>query len=228
MRSNSHPDSGGCWCAALLGMPEPADSCKTVVPNLFGTRDRFPGRQCFHGLGVGMWFQDDSSALHLLCTLFLLLLHQLHLRSSGIRSWRLGTPAISMHVSSFSSLPPLFQPLFCYWLIHGSVGGGEEMASQVWSPTCRVWFQGTGPPGRFSRTCKISISPPLLQIWDHKTCQTASGTLDKCFESQKTKYFRSSSLSEYIFNSTLKNKKPVSILKLFLPCWFAHLQMYAA
>ena len=37
-------------------------------------------------------FQDDSSALHLLCTLFLLLLHQLHLRSSGIRSWRLGTP----------------------------------------------------------------------------------------------------------------------------------------
>ena len=32
------------------------------------------------------WFQDDSSALHLLCTLFLLLLYWLHLRSSGIRS----------------------------------------------------------------------------------------------------------------------------------------------
>ena len=31
----------------------------------------------------GGWFQDDSSALHLMCTLFLLL-HQLHLRSSGI------------------------------------------------------------------------------------------------------------------------------------------------
>ena len=29
----------------------------------------------------------------LLCSLFLLLLHQLHLRSPGIRSWRLGTPA---------------------------------------------------------------------------------------------------------------------------------------
>jgi len=29
---------------------------------------------------------------YLLCTLFLLLLHQLHLRSSGIRSRRLGTP----------------------------------------------------------------------------------------------------------------------------------------
>ena len=35
---------------------------------------------------------DDSSAFYLLCTLFLLPLHQLHLRSSGIRSRRLGTP----------------------------------------------------------------------------------------------------------------------------------------
>jgi len=35
---------------------------------------------------------DDLSTLHLLCTLFLLLLHQLHLRLSGIRSQRLRTP----------------------------------------------------------------------------------------------------------------------------------------
>ena len=41
--------------------------------------------------GVEGWFGDDSSALHLLCTLCLLLLHQLHLRSS-IRSQSLGTP----------------------------------------------------------------------------------------------------------------------------------------
>ena len=47
--------------------------------------DNFPMYQ------LGAWFQDDSSALHLLCTLFILLLHQLHLRSSGIRSWKLGT-----------------------------------------------------------------------------------------------------------------------------------------
>ena len=40
------------------------------------------------------WFQDDLSTLHLLCTLFLLLFHQLHLRSPGIRSWRLGTSAL--------------------------------------------------------------------------------------------------------------------------------------
>ena len=39
-------------------------------------------------------FQDDSNVLHLLCTLFLLLLYQFHLRSSGIRSQRLGTPML--------------------------------------------------------------------------------------------------------------------------------------
>ena len=44
--------------------------------------------------GVWGWFQDYSNTLHLLCTLFLLLLHQLHLRSSGIRSQRLGIPVL--------------------------------------------------------------------------------------------------------------------------------------
>ena len=39
----------------------------------------------------GGWFRDDSRALHLLGTLFLLLIHQLHLRSSGIESQRLET-----------------------------------------------------------------------------------------------------------------------------------------
>ena len=40
------------------------------------------------------WCGDDSSALHLLCTLFLLLFYQLLLRSSGIWSQRLGTPGL--------------------------------------------------------------------------------------------------------------------------------------
>ena len=67
-----------------------------VVPNLSGTRVRFGGRQFFHGPGGDGWgwFWDDLNALHLLCTLFLLPLHQLHLRSSGIRSQRLGTPVL--------------------------------------------------------------------------------------------------------------------------------------
>ena len=40
----------------------------------------------------GGGFQEDSSTLLLLRTLFLL--HQLHIRSSGIRYQRLGTPAL--------------------------------------------------------------------------------------------------------------------------------------
>ena len=48
------------------------------------------------GVGDGL-----GSALHLLCTLFLLLSHQFHLRSSGIRSWRLGTPG--------------FKGIFIFW-----------------------------------------------------------------------------------------------------------------
>ena len=46
---------------------------------------------------TGGWrgsFQDDSSILHLLCILFLLL-HLLHLRSSGIRFQRLGAPVLN-------------------------------------------------------------------------------------------------------------------------------------
>ena len=43
--------------------------------------------------GLGGWFGDDLNALHLLFTLFLLL-HQLHLRSSGVRSQKLGTPDV--------------------------------------------------------------------------------------------------------------------------------------
>ena len=43
------------------------------------------------GAGGRGWFKDGSSASRLFCTLFPLLLYQLHLRSSGIRSRKLGT-----------------------------------------------------------------------------------------------------------------------------------------
>ena len=46
------------------------------------------------------WLGDISSALHVLCTLFLLLLLQLHLRSSGIRFLRLRTPALNHCIHS--------------------------------------------------------------------------------------------------------------------------------
>ena len=44
----------------------------------------------FPQAGEGRWFPYDSIMLDLLCPLFLLLLHQLHLRSLGIRFQRLG------------------------------------------------------------------------------------------------------------------------------------------
>ena len=59
---------------------------RAAVVSLFGTRDGFHGRKLFHKRGGWGWFRDDSSTLYLLCTLFQSLLHQLHLRPSGIRS----------------------------------------------------------------------------------------------------------------------------------------------
>ena len=61
----------------------------------------------------GEWFYDDWSILCLLYTLFLSLLH-LHLRSSGIRSWRLGTPILGWSLATnplvwtLNQLPPLY------------------------------------------------------------------------------------------------------------------------
>ena len=42
--------------------------------------------------GERTWSADESSALYVLCTSFLFLLHQVHLRSSSLRSQRLGAP----------------------------------------------------------------------------------------------------------------------------------------
>ena len=63
---------------------------KLVAPNLFGTRHWFCGRQFFHKLGRrgGLGVIQTH---YIYCALFLLLLHRLHLRSSGIKSWQLKT-----------------------------------------------------------------------------------------------------------------------------------------
>ena len=45
-------------------------SFRAAIPNLFGTRDRFHGRQFFHGeQDKRGWPQGDSSAWRLLCTI---------------------------------------------------------------------------------------------------------------------------------------------------------------
>ena len=70
--------------------------------------------------GLGGWFQDDSSTLHLLCTLFLLLLHQL--RSSGIRFWRLGTPTLKTQFAE----DPVQQKCSLFKLVSGSHFGSNR------------------------------------------------------------------------------------------------------
>ena len=68
---------------------------KTVVPKLLAPGTSFVEDHFATDRAAGeRWFQDDSSTWHVLCILFLLLLHQLHLRPSGSRSQRLGTPAL--------------------------------------------------------------------------------------------------------------------------------------
>ena len=61
-----------------------------LSPSVFGTRNSCM-EDSFSVNWWGTWFQDDWSTLYLLRTLFLSLLHQIHLRSSHIRSWRLKT-----------------------------------------------------------------------------------------------------------------------------------------
>ena len=75
----------------LPGCPLEQQSPVFWAPGNGFVEDNFPTDRGWGGAG---WFWDDSRALHLLCTLFLLLLHQLHFSSSDIRSQRLGTPAL--------------------------------------------------------------------------------------------------------------------------------------
>ena len=70
---------------ALKLYPETSGVSLIAVPKLFDTRDQFCRRQLFHGNGGG-WFWNDLSVLHLLRTLFLLLLCQLHLRYQALVS----------------------------------------------------------------------------------------------------------------------------------------------
>ena len=58
-----------------------------MVSNIFGW---FCGRKFFHRPGSGNGFRMIQVHLYLLCILFLLLLHQLHLRSSVISFWSWG------------------------------------------------------------------------------------------------------------------------------------------
>ena len=98
LKQNKTQWKSHAWDEAGLGGPHWILS--PAGPSILGTRVWICRRQFFHwpGWGVegnsGGWLRNASSMLHLLCTLFLLFLHQLHLRSSGSISWRLGTPVL--------------------------------------------------------------------------------------------------------------------------------------
>ena len=72
-----------------------------------GAEEQLHGNSSAVGQGEG-WFRNDSSTLHVLCTLFLLLLYQLHLRSSDIKSWRWGTPGLLKDFSLLYECPAMF------------------------------------------------------------------------------------------------------------------------
>ena len=65
--------------ALWLGSPQPLWHQEPVSGKIVFPWTQAWGRE---------WFRDESNALHLLCTLCLLLEHQLHLRLAGLRSWR--------------------------------------------------------------------------------------------------------------------------------------------
>ena len=80
---NTLPETPGLNAMMMVYQPSPT----LFAPGIGFLEDNFSME--------GGWFWDGSRVFHLLCTLFLLLLHQLHLRSSGIRSQSLGTAGVN-------------------------------------------------------------------------------------------------------------------------------------
>lgn len=79
--------------------PSERQSPARLAPGIGSMGDTSHGTVCGRG-----WFWDDSGVLHLLCTLFLLLLPRLHHRSSSIRPLRLGTPDLEEYPRPTQSL----------------------------------------------------------------------------------------------------------------------------
>ena len=105
------------------------------------------------------WSRDDSGILRLLCTLFLLLLNQLHPRSSGIRSRRLGTSEQRLR-----AWPP---------------------ASTVWvwifapSLSCYVILGMLPPLGLHHGRRAMTIRAPSLGFWRIKWAQVSKALMPR-------------------------------------------------
>ena len=102
-------------------------------PQHFGTRDWFSRKTIFPRIDeVGLTGGDSLGMiqvhLHLLCALFLLLLHQLLLRSSGIRSQRLGTPVLENSLKKSSLFPDR------EWSVDGSLTRDWGVGKTIYIP----------------------------------------------------------------------------------------------
>ena len=83
-----------CYCWVEVKQSIRRDFIQISGPQPFWQQGQVSWKTIFPQTRVGGWFQDDSSSLQLLCTLFLLLSHQLHFRSLGIRPRSLGTSGL--------------------------------------------------------------------------------------------------------------------------------------
>lgn len=95
----------------------------------FWHQARLHVREFFHRRGRGWaWFWNYSGAVHLLCILFLLLFHQLHVRSSGVRSQRSETRGLE-HL---------------LWFLQEETGVPQTPDWLVWIVQVSLWQRG-GP-----------------------------------------------------------------------------------
>ena len=105
---------GGLACCSPWGRKE-SDTTERLNNN-----KSISWKTIFPWTEVGEWLRNDSSAFYLLCSLFLLLFHQLHLWSSGIRFGNLGTPALPNQPISHNNFISIFnKSFFCDqgWLL---------------------------------------------------------------------------------------------------------------
>ena len=65
-----------------------------VVPHIFGSRDPFYGRQFSQGQGRGDGFRMIQVPYVIVHFISFITITSLHLKSSGIRSWRWGTSGL--------------------------------------------------------------------------------------------------------------------------------------
>ena len=144
------------------------------------------------GLGVA---GDDPRALHLLRTLFLLLLHQLHLRLPGTRSRRLGAPA--QRTQDSSTLLGGLHPLYCitpswaleqfFFLTCEHVTSHQQQLNAftcTWLPRIpQIPGCSSSLYGDVSKGPQKATSVPVLCVFKHpERADTRPGFNEKCVD----------------------------------------------